>query len=692
MAASTANMVKSKSGKLYEASSPQGKMIVTAATTGKDADFDTGPSTKEDAPGTMLATLQAIYEETQESGDTLDDIEGLLDDDDNPLDDARDNLKASNKEKRKSKIVEGLKKAAGGVQAGLGKAKETLSGKIGLALLGGGLLLLNKYGDEIAGPDGWLTKFLKYMKEQLIPDIKLLYEDLQVWWDIGWKKVTGFFTFLEGIFEKIGAYMDTFDVDDVEGLSQVEVKAMMDDIGKRLFDMVVDSAGGFITGLGSALLAYAVGMPLYKAGVAIAGARIAAAVGGTAVATTAATAAGGTAVAAGTTLATKLGLAGLIAGSIIGIYNAGSKAMTAAVDEETGKLDFTKYASSFIAGDAEGGFGNAIKNAFTGGPTAVGAAIGIGLGVVGGPAGMLIGGLMGAAIGGVVGGITGLIGADNMDKFFQGTVDLAEKAVNSVVEFFGGIVAGVTSFVKGDGYTVGRNQYMAKHAGSSRERLTEIEDKQIDVDILQQEFDFEKNAKKKRAKELVLNKAKKELQRLKAKNVEVEQILTQINNEEIAEAKASLPEMYDTLRAMESGIISKGRGDNTGKNKYDKLIMKIEAAEKIITTRDDGAFRPLNDAERNELSQQAAAGPTEGAFVAKTPDQMLKINQLVAAQNAKELIIEMKADNAKENKFTTFTSDSSQTNAITNANYIAAGMSARNDFWANYDTLEAATN
>ena len=67
MAASTANMVKSKSGKMYEASSPQGKMIVTAATTGKDADFDTGSSTKEDAPETMLATLQAIYEETQES-------------------------------------------------------------------------------------------------------------------------------------------------------------------------------------------------------------------------------------------------------------------------------------------------------------------------------------------------------------------------------------------------------------------------------------------------------------------------------------------------------------------------------------------------------------------------------------------------------------------------------------------------
>jgi len=291
---------------------------------------------------------------------------------------------------------------------------------------------------------------------------------------------------------------------------------------------------------------------------------------------------------------------------------------------------------------------------------------------------------MGAAIGGVVGGITGLIGADNMDKFFQGTVDLASRAVDSVVEFFGSIVAGVTSFVKGDGYTVGRNQYMAKHAGSSRERLTEIDDKQIDVDILQQEYDNETIEKKKRAKLLILNKAKKELQRLKSKNIEVEEILTQISNEEIVEAKANLPAMYETYAAMESGTISKGRGDTTGKNKFDKLKISIANLEKIANI--------TSDAERNDLSQQEAAGPYEGAFVAKTPDQMLKINQLVAERAAKELMIEMKADNAKENKFTTFTSQDQRTSTqINQANYVG-GMSARNDMWLHNDQLRAALN
>ena len=470
--------------------------------------------------------------------------------------------------------------------------------------------------------------------------------------------------------------MDTFDVDGTDGLSKVEVKAMMDDIGSRLWKLIVDTAGGWITTLGTALLAYAIGMPLYKAGVAIAGARIAAAVGGTAAATTGATAAAGGAVAAGASVATKLGLAGLIAGSIIGIYNAGSKAMTAAVDVETGKLDFTKYASSFIAGDPKGGFGNAIRNAFTGGPTAVGAAIGIGLGVVGGPAGMLIGGLIGAAIGGVVGGITGLIGADNMDKFFQGTVDLASKAVNSVVEFFGGIIAGVTSFVKGDGYNVGRNQYIAKHAGSDRERLTEIDDKQIDVDILQQEYDNETHTKRKGAKLLLLNKAKKELASLKSKNAEVNEVLKQISADEIADANAKLPAMYETYAAMESGTMSKGRGDNTGKNKFDKLKINIANLERIASI--------TSSVERNELQQQAAAGPYEGAFVAKTPEQMLKMNQLIAARQAKELMIEMKADNAKENKFNTFTSQDQRTSTqINNANYVN-NMSARSNFWQEY--------
>ena len=71
---------------------------------------------------------------------------------------------------------------------------------------------------------------------------------------------------------------------------------------------------------------------------------------------------------------------------------------------------------------------------------------------------------------------------------------------------------------------------------------------------------------------------------------------------------------------------------------------------------------------------------------------MLKMNQLIAARQAKELMIEMKADNAKENKFNTFTSQDQRTsNQITNANYISS-ISARNDFWDTYYAHKAANN
>ena len=53
-------------------------------------------------------------------------------------------------------------------------------------------------------------------------------------------------------------------------------------------------------------------------------------------------------------------------------------------------------------------------------------------------------------------------------------------------------------------------------------------------------------------------------------------------------------------------------------------------------------------------------------------------------------MIEMKADNAKENKFNTFTSQDQRTsNQITNSNYVN-GITARNELWLNHDLLRKA--
>ena len=66
------------------------------------------------------------------------------------------------------------------------------------------------------------------------------------------------------------------------------------------------------------------------------------------------------------------------------------------------------------------------------------------------------------------------------------------------------------------------------------------------------------------------------------------------------------------------------------------------------------------------------------------PGEMLKTNQLIAARKSKELMLEMKADNAKQNKFNTYTSQDQRTSTqINNANYVN-NMSARSNFWQEY--------
>ena len=108
MAASTDKMVKSKSGKMYESSSPQGKMIVTAATKGSDADFGpSGPDAKFGSDTSMAETLQLIYGETQDSAESLDNIEeSLVEGTEETAEERAARLKKSNKEKSEKYIEE----------------------------------------------------------------------------------------------------------------------------------------------------------------------------------------------------------------------------------------------------------------------------------------------------------------------------------------------------------------------------------------------------------------------------------------------------------------------------------------------------------------------------------------------------------------------------------------------------------
>jgi hypothetical protein len=67
-------------------------------------------------------------------------------------------------------------------------------------------------------------------------------------------------------------------------------------------------------------------------------------------------------------------------------------------------------------------------------------------------------------------------------------------------------------------------------------------------------------------------------------------------------------------------------------------------------------------------------------------------SQMIANFNAKQLQREMKADNAKQNKFTTYTSQDRRTSTeINQANFVDS-INARNEFWQEYYLHKAATN
>tara|TARA_B100000795_G_scaffold214844_1_gene168648 strand:+ start:53 stop:2305 length:2253 start_codon:yes stop_codon:yes gene_type:complete len=445
-------MVKAKSGQMYDADSPQGQMIVNSATTGPDATFDKS-SSRLGADSGMAETLQLIYGETQESSESLDNIEeSLVDDGRETAEERAARLDKSNKDKTSgNKFGKGLGFVKDKIGAGASKLKSSLAGKFGLALLGGALLLLNQYGDEIAGPKGWLTKFLKYMKENLIPDIKALYEDLQLWWDDAWVKVKGFFTYIEGIFTKIGAYMDTFDTDkSTPGLDADEREKMVEDLTKRAGEFVGKMFTSMVSSVGNAIFTgvlLASGIGLAKS--ALIGSGLFAKTG-TLAATT------GKSVGAMAALRSmKVGVGGylaiglMVAGGVAAMFDASTRAATAALDEgiKTGTNgDWTTWTSSFLAG-GEGGWDNAFANTKEKGM--MGAGIGSLLGVPFGPAGMLLGGMIGALAGGLFGAVTGKIGAPRMKKALEGVESVIDQMGDSILAHANGIAQAVLAIVPG---------------------------------------------------------------------------------------------------------------------------------------------------------------------------------------------------------------------------------------------------
>jgi hypothetical protein len=612
--ASTKNMIKSASGKLYEPDSPQGKMIRSQG--GNQSimvESASGKLYEPDSPqGKMIRSKGGVEELPAEKG-VFGQILESLKTQTQLLFGIDDNTEISESEKRNKKVDaentdrKGMfSKITGGVGAGLkgvggvlNKVNPFQEGGLGtkmsIALLAGALFAISQFGDKLIKPlssvlemidseGGLLEKFKdsKFFEDSMIAleswkeSLSKLKDDIAVLLE----SIGKIGTIIQSAFTSVNEYIDSWDSDGVPGLSKEEVKAGMDKLTKDLWDTVVEITPNWIKTLGTAALAYAIGMPLYRVGVAVAGALITKSiVGGGAAAASGVAGPGMIARMAASGTLTKLGLAGLVAGSIIGIYTASKNALIGAVDDETGKIDKTKFSALFLAGDGEGGFGAAIKNAFTGGPTAAGALIGIKLGAAGGPFGMLMGGLAGAAIGGVIGGIAGYLGPDGVDSVIENTVGLFKSAVDDISTFFGAFFAGVESFAKGDGFDYGKKKFLAENVDLSRGDEIEAEKRELEAQ-LQEQID-NPTAGSARGQNDAIRFIEAKIQKLAREQKNIDEASTILYNDAIkqrTEASAVLPGLYAELATHDPNEFSRRK---TG-NDYDVTLKKIKKLEAII--------------------------------------------------------------------------------------------------------------
>lgn len=647
--------VQAKSGQMYDVNSPQGKTIVASATVGQDADFDSSNSSLG-ADASMTETLQLIYGETQESSESLDNIEAaLVDEGKETAEERAARLAKSNKDKKENKFSKALGAGKDKVGAGLSRVKKSLSGTFGLALLGGGLLLLNQFADELAGPEGMLTKFLKYMKEQLFPDVKKLYLDVKSWWKDSWASVSSFFTFFEDVLKEIKKFIVGMDTDGDGVLSKEELDETVSKIWTSIKDNIWATLGAISSGVSLAIIGTTIAKGFF-AGRALA---------------TAGGAAGG-----------LLGLAGIVALGVWKLADNAAFAYNAAITDEltgeTTKFDGTEFISKLLGGkDAKGGWRNALNNAWD--KALIGGASGALLGSAVPGLGTAVGGVVGFLVGGILGGVLGQAGSDKIDLWVTEVTSDLDFAINSIGQFFKNLVNGLKSAGDPD------KTFMEAFKESDMENVELQEEKLV--------------------------RKKDELEELKESNEQIakgeksplfgESLIFSsssplgqyLNKIEVFGKRLSEDVDGEAEAALTDEILILGNEINKTKmiiaNKLEQSMNATKLGEVPAFLDDKGsAYIPqiLDDSSTPDIDE------AEMAYIAGTQRPtaaMIKTSMLKAEQDAKKLMDEIKTEMVADPSISLIQDRRSSTE-INNANFVSSA-SARNDLWLNHDLLRTAS-
>jgi len=578
----------------------------------------------------------SILESLQTQTSLLFEIDDNTESDETATEKRNRRVEAENTDKKGmfSGAIGGLGAGLKGVGGVLNKVNPFQEGGLGtkmsILLISGVLFAISKFGDKLVKP---LANVLEMIGSEgsildKLKDTELFKSAMETFEKIGERaktiaddvaklleSATAVGTLIQSAYESIEAYVLKFDANKDGKLDFEESKVMF----KEITDKITEKVSGYISLVTMGILGIMFGPALINVAIKVGGALIAKAIAGGGAAAAVATAGGSGPgmMSRGASLiaknAAKLGIAGIVAAGIIGVYTASKNAFANAAVDEQGKIKKESFAGFFIAGgDGEGGVKNSVENAIK--LSAIGGALGVGLkfataGAVGGPMGILAGGLLGMAVGALIGATTGAVGADKMTSVITSVTTTLGNAVDDVARFFGGVVAGIESFVQGKGYTAGRNAYMLQNAESPLQRASEIEILENDVAIEQQLYD-QTTGKPKQAALKQLNLAKSRLRDAKREDNKLIEMQKQ-RDLEILQGNLNeadkLPGLYTALAGADNVTKSKARGPTLGKTAYEVILGKIQKIEGSIP-----AYM-LND-----VMQQIEAGPnTSGETISK---------------------------------------------------------------------------
>ena len=487
MAKSTANMVKSQSGKLYEPDSPQGIMIRSKGGT------------------------QAIEKDDDKKG-IFASILGILQSNNSLLGQIDDNTEESEAAKRKRKLKEEdtdkpgmFGKVLGGVGTGLKGVGSQLNKinpfqegglgtKMSIAVLAGVLFAISKFSDKLVKPladvlemldkeGGTLDKFkdTAFFKKAVEAFEKIKARAALITKDIEnlLLAVSRVATVINDAFVKVDEYIASFDKDDEEGLSQTERADLFDDMKNRatkaitgFFGDVMLSIAGLLLGktliVETAKLAFKQIAPIFASRAAAA-----AFVGPMPAGAVAAGAVG---------IGTIASVAGLLLYGVTTTWSNISNSMADTIEEE-GSVSFSGFFSKFFGGDNKGGVMNALRKAFEVGGTfaligmGIGGALGFAAGGIGAIPGAIMGGLIGTGVGMIFGAIGGALGSDKIKSMMTGMGNMIADTVDAIGSFFGNVIAGFKSFFAGEGFMSGYNDARYADKSKAESDLIDIQDK-----------------------------------------------------------------------------------------------------------------------------------------------------------------------------------------------------------------------